>query len=574
MPVPGSRREMFRGIRGAKQIFLIFAAAFTIFVTPLICRAGTFSGDWSFADEKTWTLLFEDNLNAYGGNVQSICVTDWYIITIENASNISASPDTVTAYWRYDHDANGNPVQQFSRARRVTDTDWEHGNGMTYMPGQNRVYVSLYSSLNPENRGDLWVMDPDTLQHVDTIHLSDDWNALGIQYMEKSDTFLVLTNSEGNYSLLAYSADFGTIINNYGSMNRDDGASNFQDFYANGNYVLLLPLGVHDYTGLHVYNTAERKFISDEHCTFDTYGASFAEPEGLDFIAPGRLIMTVTEKNNDGSAYVRVYSADFSWVCDVSAESTGGSVDVTATDPEGNVVENPETVPLGSSVSLAFSPEAGNVLSGLTIAGRGIGLSEDASSYEVGAVTDDLEVKVSFALPEDAEGGEPAPSGQNETVESGEPAPSGQGGSAEGGKASAGENGSAEGGNASSGDNMAAENGSASASPKAADGQKNLTAVPAVRISGNAASFARAAIAGVGGIFSAAMTGIGGLFAAVRGAVPQGLSFGLLLALAAAGLMIFVGVLIHIQMVRTRRRRILKKRREAERKYIEERMKE
>lgn len=65
----------------------------------------------------------------------------------------SGQPDIVKAYYRNDKDKNGNPVEQYSLAMQVQETDYEHANGMAYNPNTNEIAVSLYTSYQKENRG-------------------------------------------------------------------------------------------------------------------------------------------------------------------------------------------------------------------------------------------------------------------------------------------------------------------------------------------------------------------------------------------------------------------------------------
>ena len=50
-----------------------------------------------------WEQVFQDDL--HGGVVQSVCVTENYIITIENMADNAEVRDIVSAYYRKDTDA-------------------------------------------------------------------------------------------------------------------------------------------------------------------------------------------------------------------------------------------------------------------------------------------------------------------------------------------------------------------------------------------------------------------------------------------------------------------------------------
>ena len=132
-----------------------------------------------------WEQVFQDDL--HGGVVQSVCVTENYIITIENMADNAEVRDIVSAYYRKDTDEAGNPVTPYTLAKRVEEREWEHGNGMTYNPKTHEIYVALYTNTLPENRGCLYVMDPETLGYKRTVKVAEDYNILSIDYIEASD---------------------------------------------------------------------------------------------------------------------------------------------------------------------------------------------------------------------------------------------------------------------------------------------------------------------------------------------------------------------------------------------------
>ena len=69
-----------------------------------------------------------------------------YIICIENFNDLTTEPDVVSAYYKNDTDADGNPVTQYSLAHQVRDADFAHANGMAYNPVTHEILVSGYSS--------------------------------------------------------------------------------------------------------------------------------------------------------------------------------------------------------------------------------------------------------------------------------------------------------------------------------------------------------------------------------------------------------------------------------------------
>ena len=78
----------------------------------------------------SWKMVKEESIETEHGVVQSICATDDYIVCLENVLDGSGQPDIVKAYYRNDKDKNGNPVEQYSLAMQVQETDYEHANGI------------------------------------------------------------------------------------------------------------------------------------------------------------------------------------------------------------------------------------------------------------------------------------------------------------------------------------------------------------------------------------------------------------------------------------------------------------
>ena len=149
--------------RGAFLLYILSCLTGVFFCWNLAVRevrAGIAS-DQAF-EGVTWEKILEDDLEGAGGIVQSMCVTDEYIICMENYAEATGEPDIVKAYYRNDTDENGDPVERYALAKRVQETDYEHANGMAYNPNTNEIAVALYTSYDPANRGCIYLMDADT----------------------------------------------------------------------------------------------------------------------------------------------------------------------------------------------------------------------------------------------------------------------------------------------------------------------------------------------------------------------------------------------------------------------------
>ena len=245
--------------------------------------------------------MHEEALIAPQGVVQSICATKDYIICIENTNDAQDTPDTVSAYYKNDTDADGNPVEQYSLALRNTDNNWEHGNGMAYNQAKEEIYVAPYTSQNPENRGCLFIMDANTLAYKGKIKISDDYNILGIGYREETDQYVIQTNVEGGYSFKILDNQF-QIVEDLGKYEGTSVGTNFQDLQLVDEYILNFPLtlnmGIGDY--LNVYSLETKELVSCSKLNFPFEGVSNDEPEGLCETAEGTYIAVVDEDRTDG----------------------------------------------------------------------------------------------------------------------------------------------------------------------------------------------------------------------------------------------------------------------------------
>ena len=314
------------------------ATALLLAVVLFVCISAAdvsaeITGDDAF-NNMQWDIVFEDNIQSAHGVIQSICCTDYYIITIENTSEDPNQPDTVSAYYKLAYDENGNDVEQYSLAKRVNDFDWEHGNGMTYNPRTNEIYVALYTALRPENAGCIFVMDPDTLSFKNSIKIADGYNILGIEYLEDSDEYMIITNDSGGYSIKRLDANF-QVIDDFGPTSTSPGV-NYQDFCVDGDYLLISPLtfgmGIGEY--VNIFSISRRGMIQSAYFNPGDQGAQHYEPESICEPEPGVFLMPVTATGYDGSMYVYFYQTVLPYYFTV--EVTSQTVDTATLSDSGN----------------------------------------------------------------------------------------------------------------------------------------------------------------------------------------------------------------------------------------------
>ena len=291
------------------------------------------TGDDAF-NNMEWEVVFDDDIQSAHGVIQSICCTDFYIITIENTSEDPNQPDTVSAYYKLPYDENGNEVEQYSLAKRVRDFDWEHGNGMTYNPRTHEIYVALYTALRPENAGCIFVMDPDTLSFKNSIKIADGYNILGIEYLADSDEYMIITNNSGGYSIKRLDSNF-QLIDDFGPTNTSPG-TNYQDFCVDGDYLLISPLtfgmGIGEY--VNIFSISRRGIIQSAYFNPGDLGAQYYEPESICETEPGVFLMPVTATGYDGDMHVYFYRTVMPYYFTVEVSSQ--TVETEAPSHSGN----------------------------------------------------------------------------------------------------------------------------------------------------------------------------------------------------------------------------------------------
>lgn len=253
-----------------------------------------------------WNQVYEEP--RHGGIVQSVCATEEYIITMENIADNPEVPDIISAYYRKDTDENGNPVIPYTLAKRVQNREWEHCNGMAYNPKTNEIYVALYTHTIAENRGCLYVMDPATLDYKRTIKISEDYNILGIDYLEESNQYVIQTNVDGGYSFKILDENF-SVVEDLGEYAYTAEGNNFQDLAVCGDYILNFPLtlgmGIGDF--IHMYSISRREMVAAEQLDFKFTGVTTDEPESLCELAPGVFLAVVNVKVEGQGNMIRFY---------------------------------------------------------------------------------------------------------------------------------------------------------------------------------------------------------------------------------------------------------------------------
>ena len=274
--------------------------------STITAEAGIAEDD-AFAGAK-WEKIIEDTIEGEQGVVQSMCATEHYIVCMENTGDQTDAPDIIKAYYRNSVDENGNPVEQYSLAKRVADKNYEHSNGMAYNPRTGEIAVALYTNNDEQNRGCIYLMDAQTFAYKGKVQISDQYNILGIDYDEENDRYLIQTNVDGGYSFKILDNQF-RIIEDLGEYIGTAKGDNFQDLCVSGDYIINFPLtlflGIGDY--INMYSISRRALVSDSQLDFQFEGVSYDEPEGICELEPGVFAAAVNVGYEDGRRTVCIY---------------------------------------------------------------------------------------------------------------------------------------------------------------------------------------------------------------------------------------------------------------------------
>ena len=337
---------MARTLKRLFSFLLVLLLASAICIRPVCAEEVT--GPEAFQG-MNWELVMLDPLLASAGNVQSVCATEYYIIMIENTADDATQPDTVSAYYRYPYDENGNAVDQYSLAKRVTMEDWEHGNGMTYNPNTHKIYVALYTSTHGDDEGCLYVMNPDTLTYESTVHVVDGYNILGIEYLADRDQYLIQGNADGGYNFAILDNQFN-LVEDLGPADLSPG-TNSQDMYVIGDYIINSPLTVNLGIGsyVNVYSMSANTLLVSDQVNLDGISYTGFEPESFTEVAPGVLLMAATIIIDD-IRYAAFFTTTLSCYFSVNGVAEDASLSLCYTD--GTPVEDPTHILRGTSLLL------------------------------------------------------------------------------------------------------------------------------------------------------------------------------------------------------------------------------
>ncbi len=317
--------------------------------------------------DANWSYVGATSVFQADGWLQALCATEDYLICMENASNTSSAPDTLIAFYKNNYDENGNPVEQFSYAKHITEMDYEHGNGMTYDPVRNEVVIAGGKALQPENTGCIFIVDADTLQFKRKVHVTDEGRVAAIDYWKDTGQYILLIGSDDNvFKFVITDTDF-QVLDTIESVDTSAG-NTFQDFCISGDYIISIPFmkrtGLAD--TLQVYSIPEKRLAGTYSLQLEDEDI-YVEPESICEIEPGRLLIGSTLKDTSQIAFytTRVESA-FS---------------VTTQVEHGTVTDSQRVVDQGTDFTVKYTPDENYELSSVTVDGEEVDITEYPNEY-------------------------------------------------------------------------------------------------------------------------------------------------------------------------------------------------
>ena len=373
------------GKKSGRFFLALFLGIFLFLTHPMLCQAG-FASSTPFTGA-SWELVGEYPILGSNGAVQSVCATEDYIICIENFNDLTTEPDVVSAYYKNDTDADGNPVTQYSLAHQVRDADFAHANGMAYNPVTHEILVSGYSSPDASNYGCIFRLDPDTLEQKERIQLSTSYNILGIDYLPSTGGYLIQTDADGGYGFKLLDASL-QVMDDWGTYPFDFYMENFQDLCVSGDLFFLFPLTMHLGIGnfIQTYSLSQKTLLADDTVDFGfSDDITINEPEGLCETNPGEFIAIVNVTKADGGRYVQFYRTRVPYLFTVS----------TSAAEHGSVSEGGE-VSRGEEKTVSYTADEGFRLAKLSVDGLYLPVTEYPDSYTFSDIQKDHTLAVTF----------------------------------------------------------------------------------------------------------------------------------------------------------------------------------
>lgn len=318
-------------------------------------------------EEANWTTVTEVMTQVEDGWLQSVCATDQYIVCLINASKKETDPDTLVAFYRNDVDVDGNPVEPYTYAFHITETDYEHGNGMTFNPNTREIAIAGLFTNGDSSEGAVFIVDADTLKFKRKEKVGNgSINFFGIDYIPERNQYLLMANRISDYSF--YFTDENFDIVDKMNLNLSHSRSSFQDFCVDGDYIISIPYMQREgYMNIiDIYSISQQKRIGSYYLTLPDFYAS-VEPEGICQLESGHFILAGAMIENET---YKLYETYIPVVYQIDTYAENGTI-------TGSLME----VSQGAAQEITYDCESNYRLKQLIVDGTEQNIEEFPSSY-------------------------------------------------------------------------------------------------------------------------------------------------------------------------------------------------
>lgn len=330
-----------------------------------------------------WNTVAETSMIDENGWLQSMCATDQYIVCLINGSKKTTEPDTLIAFYRNTTDASGNPVEQYSYAFHVTETDYEHGNGMTYNPNTQEIAIAGLFTNDPSNKAAVFIVDANTLKFKRKVTVGNGGlNYFGIDYVPENDQYVLMANRIADYAFIFTDGNFQ--ITDKLNLKLSHSRSSFQDFIVSGDSIISIPYMQREgfMNILDVYSISKQQRVGSYYLTLPGHDSFDVEPEGICQLEDGHLLMASAII---GTHNFKLYEAYLPLV-----------YSVTSSVENGTITESALEIPQGESHTVTYSCEEGYRLKSLTVDGQEINIQEHPDSYTFSDMQSDHTIHAAF----------------------------------------------------------------------------------------------------------------------------------------------------------------------------------
>lgn len=330
-----------------------------------------------------WTMVGQAGVTAEEGWLQSMCVTEHYIVCFENTSNKDDEPDTLLAFYKNDYDENGNPVERYSLAKMVTERDYEHGNGMTYNRNTNEIIIAPSMPRNKKNMGIIYKVDADTLMYKETVQVADSsLRVAAVDYDAENRQYVLLEGDRDNNYKFVFTDEAFQELDSFGVIGEEQGIV-CQDFTMSGDYMLAITTPQEELggvSGLLVFSKSQRSQLAYYRLHMD--GVGVQEAESIAEVSPGHILVAVAIRDPRSIGFFETeLQAVFK---------------VTTSVENGDVTGGHDELDEGSDYTVTYTPDEDYELSALSIDGVEQDIAAYPTSYTFENLSSDHTLDVKF----------------------------------------------------------------------------------------------------------------------------------------------------------------------------------